>query len=94
MKKYTKNIIIVHTARTWERIRVEQPFQEMDLDNIESAEAILEIAKTIFEDEVIQKFIKCKNYDKWHWEKETKDFWFSDSYIEHLAEEIIKEKYL
>lgn len=94
MKKFVKQIILIHTARTWERIRMEQEHEEMPLDNIESAEEIIEIADTIFDDEVIQKFIKCKDYDNWDWQKETKEFDFSDSYIEHLAEVIIKEEYL
>ena len=94
MKKFVFNISVVHTARTWERIRLEQPFEEMPLDNIESAEAIIEIAEEIQNDEVIQRFLKCKDYDNWDWEEETDGYSFSDTYIEYLAEKIIKEKYL
>ena len=94
MKKFVLNISIIHTARTWERIRLEQPFEEMPLDNIESTEAIIEIAEEIQNDAVIQKFIKCKDYDSWDWEKETKGYSFSDTYIEYLAEKIITEEYI
>ena len=94
MKKFVKKIILIHTARTWERIRMQQKNEEMPLDNIASAEEIIEIADTILDDKVIQKFIKCKDYDNWDWYKETKEFHFSDTYIEHLAEVIIKEEYL
>ena len=94
MKKFIFNISVVHMARTWERIRLEQPFEEMPLDNIESAEAIIEIAEEIQNDEIIKRFIKCKDYNNWDWEEETNDYGFSDTYIEHLAEKIIKEKYL
>lgn len=94
MKKFVFNISVVHTARTWERIRIKQKHEEMPLDNIESAEAIIEIAEEIQNDEVIQRFIKCKDYDSWDWQKETFFHYFSDAYIEYLAEKIIKEKYL
>jgi hypothetical protein len=92
--KIVFNISIVHTARTWERIRLERPFEEMPLDNIESAEAIIQIVDEIQNDAVIQRFIKCKDYDNWDWEKETNGYGFSDTYIEHLAEEIIRNNYL
>jgi len=38
------NIILIHTARTWERIRLKQPFQEMPHDNIASTDYIEGIA--------------------------------------------------
>ena len=34
------DIILVHVARTWERLRLQQPNNEMPLDNIRSAEGI------------------------------------------------------
>lgn len=84
--------IIIHTARTWERIRLVQPHQEMNQDNIESIDCILEIADEILNDEIIQGFLKTKNRDD-YWEKNT-DGGFSDWYIESLAEKIITENYL
>jgi len=76
------NIILIHTARTWERIRLKQPFQEMPHDNIASTDYIEGIASIIIRDELIQKFIKNKNGDIWS----TTKGGASDSYIENLAE--------
>ena len=89
------NIILVHVARTWERIRLEQPFKEMPQDNIESASvAIPEIAYEIYKDDVIQKLINYKKND-WDWEVMTKgEAHFSDLYIEGRAEEIIYNEYI
>jgi len=81
------NIILIHTARTWERIRLKQPFQEMPHDNIASTDYIEEIASIIIHDELIQKFIKNKNGDIWR----TTKGGASDSYIENLAEWRIME---
>ncbi len=89
------DIILVHVARTWERIRLEQPYQEMPSDNIESANSsIPEIAYIIYKTKVIQKLI---NYDKddWVWSKITNGYAdFSDTYIEQKAHEIIHNDYL
>lgn len=82
------NTILIHTARTWERVRVKQPFQEMSYDNIESTDCIEEIATKIYEDEVIQEFIKNRNGDIW-----IKVGGSSDTYIEHLAEQIITKEF-
>jgi hypothetical protein len=88
------NYILVHVARTWERIRVTRPYQEMPLDNIESVEAIEEIATSIFEGEIIQKFLNASNEEK------ADDFWdkntnlMSDSFIEGEAEKLIFENFL
>ena len=90
-KRELLNIIIIHVARTWERVRLTQPFEEMPQDNIESIESILEIADKISNDKVITKFMKSKDVD--FWEKETKEG-FSDWYIENLAEKIITKDYL
>ena len=89
------NIILIHVARTWERIRLEQPHQEMPSDNIESANSVIpEIAYVIYKTKVIQKLI---NYDKddWSWSKMTKGYAeMSDIYIEKKAEEIIYNDYI
>ena len=89
------NIILVHVARTWERIRLRQPYNEMPQDNIESASvAIPEIAYEIYKDDVIQKLINYKKND-WDWEVMTKgETHFSDLYIEGRAEEIIYNYYI
>ena len=89
------NIILVHVARTWERIRLRQPYNEMPQDNIESASvAIPEIAYEIYKDDVIQKLINYKKND-WDWEVMTKgETHFSDLYIEGRAEEIIYNEYI
>jgi hypothetical protein len=90
------NTILIHVARTWERVRLQQPHQEMPQDNIESAEdGIPTIAEEIFFNDVIQGFlnasekVKCDGY----WEKNTKEG-MSDCYIEELAHKIIVEEYL
>ena len=89
------NIILVHVARTWERIRLEQPHQEMPSDNIESANsAIPEIAYIIYNTKVIQKLINYHK-DDWVWSKITNGYAdFSDTYIEQKAHEIIYRDYL
>jgi len=89
------NIILIHVARTWERIRLEQPHQEMPSDNIESANSVIpEIAYVIYKTKVIQKLI---NYDKddWNWRTMTNGYAdFSDTYIEQYSHEIIHDHYL
>ena len=89
------NIILIHVARTWERIRLEQPHKAMPSDNIESANSVIpEIAYVIYKTKVIQKLI---NYDKddWSWSKMTKGYAeMSDIYIEKKAEEIIYNDYI
>ena len=89
-KRELFNIVLIHVARTWERIRVQQDFEEMPLDNLESLEVIEEIANDIMEDEHIIAFLKTREDDYFitHTDK------MSDTYIEDLAEEIIKENYL
>jgi len=84
------NIVLIHTARTWERIRIRQPHQEMPLDNIESTEAIEIIATLIIYDSVLQKFIENKDGQVW---LDTENG-CSDSYIEAEAEEFIIKNYL
>jgi hypothetical protein len=103
------NIILVHVARTWERIRLRQPYEEMPQDNIVSASnSIPEIAYEIYKSEIIQKLIEYKT-DDWCWETMTKGYQvglmikeyretliaeMSDTYIEKKAEEIIYNEYI
>ena len=87
--------ILIHVARTWERVRLQQPYEEMPQDNIESAEdAIPDIAETIFNNDIIQGFLnaseKVKSDD--YWDKNTGNC--SDSYIEEEAYKIIIKDYL
>ena len=94
MKTFVFNTILVHVARTWERIRLEQSFEEMPEDNIESVDSIVEIADTILRDVVIQKFINATELTReGFWERNTKEG-FSDSYIEALARNIIEKDYI
>ena len=90
------NTILIHVSRTWERVRITQPYEEMPQDNIESADdAIPNITEEIFFNDVIQGFlnaseeVKCDGY----WEKNTKEG-MSDCYIEELAKQIITREYL
>ena len=86
------NIILVHVARTWERIRVTQKHKEMPLDNIESADdAIPYIADIIYEGKIIQGFLNGNEDD--YWENNTKEG-MSDSFIEAEAERFINKNYL
>ena len=84
------NIILIHTARTWERIRVKQPHQEMPIDNIGSTECIEEIATTINDDDVVQEFLETSDGEVWA----KVDGGSSDSYIESMAEQIITKNYI
>lgn len=94
--RWMYNYILIHVARTWERTRLEQPFEEMPQDNIESAEdGIPTIADEIFFNDIIQGFLNASEEVKSddYWGKNTKES-MSDWYIESLAEKIIKENYL
>ena len=93
MERYIFNNILVHVSRTWERTRVKQPFEEMIMDNIESVDAIVEIADRIILDSVIQEFINTENRENWDWSDKTEEG-CSDTYIERLAQEIIDKEYL
>lgn len=84
------NTVLVHTARTWERIRLEQPDEEMSEDNIESVDTIVEIADIIMDMPPLKKLLTSKDFC---WETETEEG-FSDSYIEKVATNIITENYL
>lgn len=90
MKNQIYNIVLIHVARTWERIRVIQKYEEMPLDNIESTVAIQEIADSIMLSDVIQEFIETKDSSVWNKYGDE----FSDSYIERMATDIIKLNYL
>jgi hypothetical protein len=81
------NIVLIHTARGWERIRVTRPHQAMPLDNIESTEAIEEIATRIINSELLQKFLLTMDGSVWEDE-------CSDTHIERLAYDIIYKDYL
>ena len=97
--KITKNeihdIILIHTARTWERIRLKQEYQEMTQDNIRSStDAIPEIAFDILNTDVVKRFLNYNGND-WDWGKETKGYaYMSDCYIEQKAFEIIYNHYI
>ena len=88
------NIILVHVARTWERVRLRQPHEEMPQDNIMSAcDSIPAIAEEIYNSEIMQKLIYYKE-DDWCWRTMTKGYAeVSDIYIEKKAEEIIYNQY-
>lgn len=88
LERQVFNIILIHTARTWERIRVQKFNGEMPIDNIASTEVIEEIAYDIFNLDVIQNFISIDDKN---------DYWFnnteegmSDIFIESKAESLIK----
>tara|TARA_R110000751_G_scaffold275025_3_gene375894 strand:+ start:643 stop:1266 length:624 start_codon:yes stop_codon:yes gene_type:complete len=85
------NTILVHVARTWERIRTQQPHEEMPQDNIESVSAVEGIANEIWENTVIQGFLKASEDVRQddYWIKNTVEG-VSDCFIEATAENIIK----
>lgn len=84
------NIILVHVARTWERLRLKQPHQEMPLDNIESAEELQIIADFVIETDLVQEFLTNRDGDIW----DKFGDGCSDVYIERIASEYITENYL
>jgi len=84
------NIVLIHVARTWERTRVTRPHEAMPLDNIESCEAIEEIATRIINNDLLQEFLEKRDGDVW----DKYGDGFSDSYIERVADEIIENDYL
>ena len=92
MNREIFNIILIHTARTWERIRIAQTHQEMPFDNIGSTDEIEQIATTIYNNDIIQGFLTIENTDG-YWADNT-DEGISDSYIEGQAEQIILDDYL
>jgi hypothetical protein len=95
MNREIYNIILVHTARTWERMRIAQPYQEMPFDNISSTDEIEHIASKIYYNDIIQEFVRerpCTATDNF-WANNT-DEGISDLYIENQAEYIINDEYL
>ena len=88
------NDVLIHTARTWERIRLAQKSLEYQYDNIESCDCIVAVAGEIFYSEIIQKFLKSsRNERRGFWGRETKEE-FSDEYIENIAHDKICNDYL
>jgi hypothetical protein len=90
---YLFNTILVHVARTWERIRVDQPYQSMGADNIESVDLIVGIADEVIKDKILQEFLIPEEYENWCWDEKTGEG-CSDVYIENLAHEKIMEYYV
>ena len=84
------NIILVHVVRTWERLRLNQPHQEMPLDNIESAEELQFIADFVIKTDLVQEFLTNKDGGIWNKFGDC----CSDVYIERIAREYITENYL
>lgn len=94
-QNFMYNYVLVNTTRTWERIRVSMPHQEMPIDNIGSVDEIIKVAEAIYQNPVIQGFINAteevKSND--YWLKNTKQG-FSDAFIEEEAGILIKNWYL
>lgn len=89
MSREVFNVVLVHVARTWERVRLTMPHQEMPQDNIESADdAIPTIAEQIFNNDIIQGFLNSEDQDD-YFDRVVGEF--SDVYIEGEAERLIKE---
>tara|TARA_R110000868_G_scaffold188389_1_gene431120 strand:+ start:710 stop:994 length:285 start_codon:yes stop_codon:yes gene_type:complete len=92
MKRDSKifNIILVYVSRTWERIRLTQPFEEMSMDNISSVDFIVEVADDIYDNDIIQGFVG---------DTTQQDYFLntvgvlSDTYIESEAEKIIRKEF-
>lgn len=92
MNREIYNIILVHTSRIWERIRLTQPHQEMPYDNIASVEEIEHIASVIYHNDIVQGFLTDVTQEG-YWVDNT-DEGMSDAYIENEAEDIINREYL
>ena len=92
MNQEIYNIILVHTARTWERIRLTQPYEEMPFDNIGSIDEIEHIASVIYHNDIIQGFLTDVTQED-YWVDNT-DEGMSDAYIEGQAEQILLDEYL
>jgi len=95
MNREIYNIILVHTARTWERMRLTQPYQEMPFDNIGSTDEIEHIASVIYHNDIIQGFLNAPDdLSKDRWWIDNTLHGMSDAYIEVEAENIINREYL
>lgn len=86
-ERHIFNIILIHTSRTWERIRIQKFDGEMPIDNIASVEVIEEIASEIFKTNIIQNFISIEDKND-YWIKNTIEG-MSDIFIESKAESLI-----
>lgn len=84
------NAILIHVARTWERIRVTRPHREMPIDNIASTEVIEEIATQIYFNDIVQGFLNSDDWDYWM----TTTNMMSDEYIEETAFGIISKNFI
>ena len=92
MKRDSKifNTILVYVSRTWERIRLTQPFEEMPMDNISSVDFIVEVADDIYANDIIQGFVN---------DTTQQDYFLntvgvlSDTYIESEAEKVIRKEF-
>jgi hypothetical protein len=84
------NIILVHVSRTWERVRLEQPNEEMPLDNIGSAYEMSAIADYVIRMEIVQEFLLNRDGSIW----DTYGDKFSDVYIERVSREYIQRNYI
>ena len=82
------NTILVHVSRTWERIRVTQPFEEMPMDNIESVDFIVDVSDRIYNDAIMHGFIANPSHVD-YFLKTTGVL--SDTYIENQAMIIFKK---
>jgi hypothetical protein len=92
MNREIYNIVLVHTARTWERMRIAQPYEEMPFDNIGSIDEIEHIASVIYHNDIIQGFLTDVTQED-YWVDNT-DEGMSDVYIEGQAEQILLDEYL
>ena len=87
LKSEVRDTIVIHVARTWERVRREKDNNELDMpyDNIESVDVIQTIAEIIMSYAMIREFIKTRDGMIWNREGDG----CSDIYIERKAIEII-----
>ncbi len=87
LKSEVRDTIVIHVARTWERVRKEKDNNELDMpyDNIESVDVIQTIAEIIMSYAMIREFIKTRDGMIWNREGDG----CSDIYIERKAIEII-----
>ena len=86
-KTEVRNTILIHVARTWERVRKEKDNNDLDMpyDNIESVDVIQTIAEIIMSYRMIREFIETRDERIWNMEGDG----CSDIYIERKAVEII-----
>ena len=84
------NIILIHTARTWERLRLTQEHEEMPLDNISSTEAIEEVSTEIINSVIIQEFLTHRDGSIW----DRSGYGCSDAYIDNPATKILVTEFL